>query len=360
MAHQRLWAIGFTATVALTGPAAATELKQVGTIEIPGQPMTSFDISFIDQATGRYYFADRSNKAVDIFDTKTERFIGRADGFVGAIMKDGGKVNTHVSGPDGVLFADGAIWAGDGDSTVKIIDPATFKTTAAISTGGKTRMDEIAFDPKDHVFIGVNNNEDPPYATLISTKPDHAVIGRLVFNDATDGVEQSAYNPDDGLFYMSIPEFDKDPKKGGVAVIDPLTAKLLKVLPVENCNPAGLAFGPGGNFILGCQADGKEMPAETVIMNAKSGSVVAVIPGIGGSDMVNYNAKNGQYYTASWYNPGGSVLGVIDAVTNRLVQTIPLGGGTHSVTSSEATGHVYVPVGATDGGDGTIHIFAPK
>ena len=29
--------------------------------------MYSFDISFIDQATGVYYLADRSNKAVDVF-----------------------------------------------------------------------------------------------------------------------------------------------------------------------------------------------------------------------------------------------------------------------------------------------------
>jgi DNA-binding beta-propeller fold protein YncE len=87
---------------------------------------------------------------------------------------------------------------------------------------------------------------------------------------------------------------------------------------------------------------------------------VATVPGIGGSDMVNYNKRNGQYYTASRDNPGGPALGVIDASSNKLVQTIPFKGGTpHSVTSSEANGHVYVPVGTAGGGDGTIHVFAP-
>lgn len=347
------------AALAIGRPALAAELKQVGTIEIPGEKMTNFDISFIDSTNGRYYFADRSNKAIDIFDTKTDKFVNRVGGFIGVTMKNG-KPNNDTSGPDGVLLVGNELWAGDGDSTIKIIDLATLKITATLSTGGKTRLDEMAYDPKDQVFIGVNNAEEPPFATLISTKPDHAVIGKVAFDTATDGAEQPQYNPADGLFYMSIPELDKDAKKGGVAVIDPRTAKLVKMIPVENCHPAGLAFGTGDNFILGCGADGKEMPAVTVIMNAKTGLVVATIAGVGAADMVDYNAKNGQYYTASRNNPGGPVLGVIDAKTNTLVHMIPLAGGNpHSVASNQATGRVYVPVGGFGGGDGTIHVFEP-
>ena len=357
--HTRL-ALALAATTMLAGPVRAAEIKEIGTIAVPGQKLINFDISYIDQATGLYYFADRSNKSIDIFDTKTDTFVDRAGAFVGIKMKNG-KVDNDTSGPDGVVFAAKEIWAGDGDSTIKIIDPATRTVTATISTGGSTRVDEMAYDPKDEVFIGVNNAEDPPFATLVSTKPDHAIIGKVTFADAGDGAEQPAYNPTDGLFYMSIPQIGKDPKKGGVAVIDPKTAKLVKTMPVDNCHPAGLAFGPDDNFVLGCNANGKDdMPAVTVIMNAKSGAVVATVPGIGGADMVNYNARNNQYYTASRDNPGGPVLGVIDASSNKLVQTIPQkGGAPHSVTSSEATGHVYLPVGGGAGGDGTIHVFAP-
>ena len=338
---------------------SAAELKQVGAIEIPGEKMTNFDISFIDQATGRYYFADRSNKSIDIFDTQTDKFVERVSGFIGVTMKNG-KPNNDTSGPDGVLLIGKEIWAGDGDSTVKVIDLATLKVTATLSTGGKTRLDEMAFDPKNEVFIGVNNAEEPPFATLISTKADHKIIGKVVFDKATDGAEQPQYNPADGMFYMSIPELDKDARKGAVAVIDPATAKLVKMIPVENCHPAGLAFGPGDNFVLGCGADGKDMPAVTTIMNFKTGAVVAVIEGVGAADMVDYNAKNGQYYTASRNNPGGPVLGVIDAKTNKLVQTIKLpGGNPHSVASNEKTGKVYVPVGGFGGGDGTIHVYEP-
>ena len=102
------------------------------------------------------------------------------------------------------------------------------------------------------------------------------------------------------------------------------------------------------------------MPPVTAIMNAKTGAVVAMIEDIGGADMVNYNAKNNQYYTASRTQPGGPVLGVIDAATNKLVQKIAIQGGyPHSVTSDDTSGMVYLPVGTVSGGDGTIHVFAP-
>lgn len=347
------------ATTLLAGTAWAGELKQVGTITVPGTTLTNFDVSFVNEPTGQYLFSDRSNSAIDIFDANTDSFVGRVGGFRGAVMK-GAKINNDVSGPDGVIVADGMIWAGDGDSTVKIFDLASLKLLATVASGGKARLDEMAFDPKDHVFIGVNNADDVPFATLFSTEGDYRILGKVVFQDATGGAEQPAYNPVDGMFYEAIPELNKDPKKGAVAVIDPRTTKLVKMIPVEDCHTAGLAFGPNHNFVLGCNADGKQMPAVTVVMNADSGAVVATVAGLGGADVVNYNARNNQYYTASRLNPGGPVLGVIDAGTNTLVQKIAITGGyPHSVMSSEANGYVYLPVAATGGGDGTIHVFAP-
>src|SRR5581483_504221 len=135
-------------------------------------------------------------------------------------------------------------------------------------------------------------------------------------------------------------------RTGGVAVIDPRKAAVVRMLPVNNCHPNGLAFGPNQNFVLGCSVRGKDgMPPIITIMNAKSGKVVAVIPDIGGADMVAYSKKNNQYYTGSGNQPGGGVLGVIDAKTNKLVQKIPLKGNStpHSVAVDDKTGHVFAP-----------------
>src|SRR6266478_7998967 len=100
------------------------KLKQIGTITNPAGPIDVFDIGYVDQKSQRYYLADRSNKSVDIFDGKTDKFIASVGGFVGVVLKDG-KPNNDVSGPDGVVVFAGQAWAGDGDSTVKVIDLKT-------------------------------------------------------------------------------------------------------------------------------------------------------------------------------------------------------------------------------------------
>ena len=339
--------------------AGTTKLKQIGTMSNPAGPIDNFDIGFVDQTTQRYYLADRSNKSVDVYDAKTDKFIASTQGFVGVTMKNG-KPDNDTSGPDGVVVIGNQIWAGDGDSTIKIIDIKSMKVVETISTGGKTRVDEMAYDPKDHVFIGVNNAEDPPFATLISTKKGHKVIAKITFEDATDGAEQPAYNPANGLFYGSIPELKKDAKKGAVAVIDPRKGKLVKMIPLDNCHPNGIVFGPGGNFAMGCTANGKEMPAIITVMNYKTEKVVKEVADIGGADMVAYNPKTGQYYTGSRDMPEGHVLGIIDAKTNTLVDKIQIkGGNPHSVAVNWANGHVYMPAGSPGGGCGCVMVFAP-
>ncbi|HKX09453.1 MAG TPA: hypothetical protein VJN67_14735 [Stellaceae bacterium] len=363
----RKWTVLLAASVATIAlgsiggaEAGTTKLAQIGTISNPAGPIDGFDISFVDQSTQRYYLADRSNKSVDVFDAKTDKFLGSVGGFVGVTMKNG-KPDNDTSGPDGVVVVGNQVWAGDGDSTVKIIDLKSMKVVDTISTGGKTRVDEMAYDPKDHIFIGVNNAEDPPYATLISTAKGHKVIGKVTFEKATDGAEQPAYNPADGKFYVAIPELDKDAKKNAVAVIDPKTAKLVKMINVQNCHPNGLAFGPGGNFALGCTANGKEgMPAIITVMNYKTGKVVKEVANIGAADMVAYNPKTGQYYTGSRGMPEGPVLGIIDAKANALVDKVAIkGGNPHSVDVDHTNNHVFVPAGSANGGCGCVMVFAP-
>ena len=87
----------------------ASQLKQIGTIAVPGEPLASFDIGFIDQTAHRYYLADRTNRALDIFDAATDKFITRVPGFVGQMKSN------DESGPDGVVVIGTEAWVGDGD-----------------------------------------------------------------------------------------------------------------------------------------------------------------------------------------------------------------------------------------------------
>src|ERR1700736_4786520 len=74
------------------------------TVEVPGNPLDNFDIGTIDSDTGRYYLADRSNSAVDIFDTRAKKFLSRVTGFVGVKIGANGRPQINISGPNGVAF----------------------------------------------------------------------------------------------------------------------------------------------------------------------------------------------------------------------------------------------------------------
>lgn len=351
-------AAAVVAASVVAGSAQAAELKQVGTIAVPGTPLESFDISFVDQATHRYYLSDRTNKAIDIFDTKTDKYVGRVAGFVGF-----DKSNDNA-GPNGVVTVNNGkeVWAGDGDSTVKVIDVKSMKIVDTIKTGGKNRADELAYDPKDSVFIVANDADDPPFVTLISTKPGHKILGTIPFPDATDGIEQSGYYAPSGMFYTDIPELKKDKSQGALAMIDPRTAKLVKMIPIANCLPHGLAIGYDGKLFLGCNAGNPRagLPAQTAVYDVKSGKVTPV-PGMGGSDEASVNPKLGQFYAAGASNADGSMLGVVDAKTDKLVQKVPTSGQAHSVAVSFANNHVYVPMRASNGPcQGCVVVFAPK
>src|SRR5258708_3976415 len=231
---------------AFAGAANAAEMRQIGTISIPGEPLNSFDISWIDQSTGMYYLADRSNKGSDIVDTKKAAWTGRVTGFVGPVMKkDGTCCQNDVSGPNGVVTIPGKeAWVGDGDSTVKVVDLKSMKIVDTIKTGGTGRADELGYDPKEQIIAIANNADEPPFLTFISAKPGHKILGKLVMEHFTDGMEQTPYNPPDGMCYTDVPELDKDKTKGALMVTDPKTAKVVKMIPVDSCLPHGIAFGP--------------------------------------------------------------------------------------------------------------------
>src|SRR5262249_46877000 len=112
---------------ACTGPGAPsnTETKCLTAVAIPGNKIRSFDISWVNPHRAEYYLADRSNAGIQVIDTQTLKFKRTIGGFVG--IKPGGNdnttpVNNNISGPDGVTSHGRWLYAGDGDSTLKVID----------------------------------------------------------------------------------------------------------------------------------------------------------------------------------------------------------------------------------------------
>ena len=68
--------------------------------------------------------ADRSNAGIDIIDTQNLKFKRTIGGFVGVVLNGSRhrRQTTIISGPDGVTSHGRWLYAGDGDSTLKVID----------------------------------------------------------------------------------------------------------------------------------------------------------------------------------------------------------------------------------------------
>jgi hypothetical protein len=389
-------AIAFASTTASAaapcqGPGAPTntQTKCLTAVPIPGAALKGFDISWTDPERAEYYLADRSNKGVDVIDTRSNTFKGR----VGAGQFVGVKASNSVSGPDGVVNHGRWLYAGDGDSTLKVFDlngPATVPAQPPISTGGTTRVDEMAITTDGFVLLTANNAEDPPFGTLFAANGDGTasnvtiimrlgVANSIIPAGAGLSIEQPAWDPKTKRFYVSIPTIANNPMgcdltgvhapscSGGMLVIDPANLPppvLLKgvvtavygpfdpatntgVVSLNECGPNGSTVGSNDNLLLGCTPGNQATNTSTLVINAKT-KHFANIGGITGSDEVFFNAGDKRYYTASSADPTGAVMGVINAETNLLIETIPQSSGSHSIAADSKRNRIYVPQSASD------------
>jgi hypothetical protein len=374
------------AFAACVGPGAPdnTQTKCVTAITIPGNPLTSFDISWVNPNRAEYYLSDRSNSGIDIIDTTHLKFKRTIGGFVGIkLNKTGTAVDNNHSGPDGVVSHGRWLYAGDGDSTLKVIDLNAATASAikqSVSTGGTTRLDEMAITGDGQLLIAANNAEDPPFATLFSANGDGAVsntfiIARISVDPAIIphgsglSLEQPAWDPITQRFYTSIPTIANNPPgcvlggtpacSGGLLVTDPDNPKTVEtffdpvsgtgVVPLPSCGPNGATVGVNDNLLLGCTPGNFKPGTTTLVINAKTHNSASV-NGITGSDEVFFNAGDNRYYlgASGAIKPAGStlgsgaVLGVVDG-TSVLVETIPQSSGSHSVAADSKRNLIFVP-----------------
>ena len=346
--------LAFLFCAALSPGADAAGLKQIGQIAIPGAPITAFGTIYVDQRGQRAYLADKDNKSMDIIDTRTDRYVGRIGGLVG-IRQSGA-----TTGPNGfVVTGRTEGWIGDGDSSVKIVDLRSGKITDTVQTGGNNRIGELSYDPKSRVVLAANPNDKPGFITLISTRSGHRIIARIPIENATDSIERSAWNAATGLFYVNLPELDGVKRKGGLAVVDGRAGKLLRIIPLEGCNPHGIAQS-GTRLFLGCGARDDQPVGGMGVVDIKQGKLLNVVPGLGGTGEWALNPHTGRIYAASG-NKASNMLTIIDYRALKLVDKIEAHPGAHSLAASLANNHVYFPTVAKGGPcGGCVLVYAPE
>jgi len=74
---------GCAAPCTSPGAPTTTDTECLTAVQIPGNPLRSFDISWVNPDRAEYYLADRSNAGIDIIDTKKNTFKQTIGGFVG-------------------------------------------------------------------------------------------------------------------------------------------------------------------------------------------------------------------------------------------------------------------------------------
>ena len=337
-----------------------TTYAQTSVIRIPtpaGTPLFA-DIEYGDQRTHHVYLSDLANSSLDIIDGRSLTLLGQVPGFSG--------------GPGGVAADDlGQIWAGDGSGAVKVISAAApYRIVDSVPVGAPT-ADEIGYDPVDRIIAVTSPDATSatgaatPWVTLIDARPGadgkHRVLGHVIIPGAgADSIEQPQWDPATQTFVESI-RTTNDLPDGAVARIDPRRMRLEALLPIdETCHPGGLAVGPHGRLLLGCN-DGAPL-----LVDSATGRILADYAGhdAGGADEVWYNRADGRFYAAEAGAAGPPPLPqlsppavmVIDAKSGRFVTDIELGDGGlgfHQVTAIGDPARVFVP--ESDG----VHVFTP-
>jgi hypothetical protein len=250
-------------------------------------------------------------------------------------------VNNNISGPDGVASHGIWIYAGDGDSTLKVIDLRLVPPNGivqSVSTGGTTRVDELALTLDGTLLLAANNAEDPPFATLFRANGDSlgaSNLSRLIKISVDPAIippgfglslEQPTWEPSTQRFYVSIPIIANNPPgcnygqlagaitcDGGMLVYNPFQPALPAVVGAFNgnsgvvpltsanknaatggCGPNGITVsrasrGSGGNaLLLGCTPGNNPFDTTTQVITAGTDNF-ADIAGITGSDEVWFN-----------------------------------------------------------------------
>ena len=372
-----------------------------GFLPVPGKPLASFDISWVDTGLNVYLLADRSNAAIDTFNISTTSKIfqiipAAPNNFAGNVPTC--TIANACNGPNGILTLKNALgqvqlWAGDGPtnnpvcttscSTIKVFNAAA-ALIAVIPTGGFFRADELCFAPpnpaigRPGLVLMANDADAPPFVTLIPTDGPNAfqVIQTIQFPVATNGIEQCQWDGTIGTrgrFLLNVPEVNGDGSDtfaGGVFTIDPVlgvpgTATitpnpanlgLVGNVPIAQCaGPQGMAIGPrpGVDVLLGCNAPVDPPSASvsnSVTINKNVGGGMATITGVlqgaGGADQVWFDPVANHYSIAEGTTTDGFAqqLGIVDAGPPPVIdQQIQIGfpGGTtrrsHSVAAWSGT-----------------------
>src|SRR5690242_6882185 len=331
------------------GHNAKTPLEAIGVIGLPGKPLTSSDIAWVDPGTERFYLADRSNAGLDVIDAENDTFVGRVPGFAG--------VKPTGNGPNGVVVTPTRkAWVGDGNATVQVadVDPSsstylTIVKSIDVSTSACrpncNRADEVGFDPKDHkILVAVDQPNSAanaavpiaPYGALIDANTYAVQFVTIPDIVPGGGLEQPLWDGEEGVFFLTVPHVNTSGGvMGEIALINPKTGVVKDAYLTGTCNPSGEVLTPYQRLVVECGGN-------LLILNAHTGKPITTVLGVP-ADELWFNSGDDLVYSAS-----GGTLYVVDPQAGAIIQRVADPGGRNQAAFAE-NNHVFTPVRASAG-----------
>ena len=232
---------------------------------------------------------------------------------------------TDLKGVHGIAFAPEAnkgYITGGRDTLVTVFDLKTLAVLGKIKVTG-VNPDAILYDPFSHHIITFNHNGKS--ATVIDPMTDKALATIPLDGEAEFGVSDGK-----GTIYVNLED------KSEVAVINATTMKVEQNWPTApGEEPTGLAYD-AENQRLFSVCDEK-----MVVLDAKSGKVLQTVPIGGGTDGGAYDPATHRAFSS---NGEGSVT-VMDASTAecKVLQTLTTQRGARTITLDHTTHRLYLP-----------------
>ncbi len=349
-------------------------VRQIAQTAIPGVGTGTnfgFDLGLV--VGNRYYVTDRNNAAVDVFDTSNSTIVAQIRG-TGANAFAGLTANNATSGPDGINAVGNLLYAGDVNS-VKIIDPVAQQVVKTVVVGtSDTRADEGCIDAVHGLYMISTPEAAIPFSTFINTATQ-TVVAHVTFTDAAGapsaGLEQCRYDAASDTFFVNNDGTTANPHGELVAMTGASIRAIaiggtvnytalagVRMFNEGNCDPTGLALGPGNDIAVNCREGTTGVPLLVQIMDRSNGNILASL-NVGGGDQIEFDTATSRYYSAAsrWTanglaatggncsaaSPCTPVLAVIDAAARSMVVQVPSGNNAHSVAVDPVTFKAFLP-----------------
>ena len=350
-------------------------------IEIPGNPLTSSQKTWVEQSNARYFVSDASNNGVDVVDVRTHTYIGRVGGMAGNVGTGGGTAATNGAGPNAFVsapvlrgrghddddhgwghddehggFDTRVLFVSDGNATVQVVDMERLQILTSISVaksdcdGGTAtthfcgRSNEIDYDPVHHIVAVSNPNPlsyvkctaagancttaagitaagaaIPSYLTLISARHPYRILGQLSLGPGS--AEGHVWVPVLNRFLLPITGAAGGPF---IQTINPRTMTIESQRTYDCVALTGTASNASNNLRVIGNNLWAQLCGRPMRLNARTGDVLNVITQVGTGDEDWINRGDGTFLvTGNDAVTAVSSVGIMNAFTGQWLQNVP-------------------------------------